>query len=299
MPSFRLTLAYDGTEFSGSQVQPNRRTVQGELEGVLGQIAATPVRAVFAGRTDRGVHAVGQVAAVTLPSWSATALELQHALNASLPIDLGTIDVVACDGVVQPSVRRNMARISLLDRTGGGRPISWPLRLDTANGARCRSRASRRAAARGDARLRVVRGRRRRRSVVAAGVQTDGYHANGASLRLSGDLAQVWPRQRRDGESARDSGCRGWILAAHGSQHRRCAAPGRARPAGSGMDQRFAGRAGPAAWPGWGASPGPYALASWFPWGRSRRRLNGRASGRWREGARIWNGERGRRNWLI
>ncbi len=67
MPSFRLTLAYDGTDFAGSQIQPNQRTVQGELEDALGEIAAIPIRAIFAGRTDRGVHAVGQVAAVRLP----------------------------------------------------------------------------------------------------------------------------------------------------------------------------------------------------------------------------------------
>jgi tRNA pseudouridine38-40 synthase len=89
MPSFRLTLAYDGTSFAGSQIQPNQRTVQGELEGVLGVIAGCPIRAILAGRTDRGVHAVGQVAAVTLPAWSATALDLQQALNARLPVDLG------------------------------------------------------------------------------------------------------------------------------------------------------------------------------------------------------------------
>jgi tRNA pseudouridine38-40 synthase len=102
MPSYRLTLAYDGTEFAGSQVQPDRRTVQGELEGALGRITATPVRAVFAGRTDRGVHAVGQVAAITLPRWSATALDLLHALNASLPIDLGAIEAVACTASFNP-----------------------------------------------------------------------------------------------------------------------------------------------------------------------------------------------------
>src|SRR5215212_6962345 len=96
MSSFRLTLAYDGTNFAGSQVQPNQRTVQGELEDVLGKITATPVRAIFAGRTDRGVHAVGQVAAVTLPGWGATSLDLQQALNAHLPVDLGASEVVHC-----------------------------------------------------------------------------------------------------------------------------------------------------------------------------------------------------------
>ena len=96
MPSFRLTLVYDGTDFAGSQVQPKQRTVQGELERVLCGMVATPVRAVFAGRTDRGVHAVGQVVGVQLPAWSATALDLQCALNARLPVDVGTTDAAVC-----------------------------------------------------------------------------------------------------------------------------------------------------------------------------------------------------------
>jgi tRNA pseudouridine38-40 synthase len=96
MPHFRLSLAYDGTDFAGSQIQPNQRTVQGELEGALGEIAASPTRVIFAGRTDRGVHAVGQVAAVELPAWNATALDLQRALNARLPVDIGATDAAVC-----------------------------------------------------------------------------------------------------------------------------------------------------------------------------------------------------------
>ena len=96
MPSFRLTLAYDGTNFVGSQIQPNQRTVQGELEGILGVIAGTQIRTIFAGRTDRGVHAVGQVAAATLPAWGATPLDFQHALNARLPGDIGATDAALC-----------------------------------------------------------------------------------------------------------------------------------------------------------------------------------------------------------
>ena len=102
MPSFRLTLAYDGTNFAGSQTQPNQRTVQGELEVVLGVISGTPIRAVFAGRTDRGVHAVGQVAAVTLTSWPATPLDLQQALNARLPADLRATDAATCADSFNP-----------------------------------------------------------------------------------------------------------------------------------------------------------------------------------------------------
>jgi tRNA pseudouridine38-40 synthase len=102
MPSFRLTLAYDGTNFAGSQIQPNQRTVQGELEGALSVIAATPIRAILAGRTDRGVHAVGQVAAVTLPAWSTTAYDLQHALNARLPVDVGATAATLCADSFNP-----------------------------------------------------------------------------------------------------------------------------------------------------------------------------------------------------
>jgi tRNA pseudouridine38-40 synthase len=51
---------------------------------------------VFAGRTDRGVHAIGQIAAVTLPAWATTALDLRRALNARLPTDLGTIEAALC-----------------------------------------------------------------------------------------------------------------------------------------------------------------------------------------------------------
>jgi len=58
----RLTLAYDGAGFAGSQIQPGQRTVQGEVERALTTLDSHPVRTVFAGRTDTGVHAVGQVA---------------------------------------------------------------------------------------------------------------------------------------------------------------------------------------------------------------------------------------------
>jgi len=58
----RLELEYDGTDFAGWAVQPGRRTVQGELERVLAVVGRRPVALTVAGRTDRGVHAWGQVA---------------------------------------------------------------------------------------------------------------------------------------------------------------------------------------------------------------------------------------------
>ncbi|NUM55990.1 MAG: tRNA pseudouridine(38-40) synthase TruA [Candidatus Hydrogenedentes bacterium] len=64
MPSsmiVRATVRYIGTPFAGWQVQPDRPTVQGEIEKVLSEIANGPVRIHGAGRTDTGVHAIGQV----------------------------------------------------------------------------------------------------------------------------------------------------------------------------------------------------------------------------------------------
>ena len=102
MPSFRLTLAYDGTDFSGSQVQPSSRTVQGELERSLEALAGAPLRTTFGGRTDRGVHAAGQIAAASLPGWRGSCHDLQRALNAKLPRDIVATDVDTCDPAFNP-----------------------------------------------------------------------------------------------------------------------------------------------------------------------------------------------------
>jgi len=60
--NFRLVLEYDGTDFLGWQIQPRGRTIQGVLESTLQQLLQQRVRLIGAGRTDAGVHALGQVA---------------------------------------------------------------------------------------------------------------------------------------------------------------------------------------------------------------------------------------------
>lgn len=89
MPYYRLVLAYDGTDFQGWQAQKREcRTVQGVLEDALSRLAGNaPVRVSGAGRTDAGVHALGQVAAVQL-SRDLAPPELLRALNGLLPEDV-------------------------------------------------------------------------------------------------------------------------------------------------------------------------------------------------------------------
>ena len=87
MARYQLTLAYDGTDFFGSQRQAKSRTVQGELEKALCKLGWTGRSVILAGRTDRGVHATGQVAVVDL-DWSHPDNDLIHALNADLPADM-------------------------------------------------------------------------------------------------------------------------------------------------------------------------------------------------------------------
>ncbi len=83
----RLTLHYDGAGFFGWQSQPATRTVQGELESALERLTGGDAGVLAAGRTDRGVHATGQVVGVAVPArWDAQ--ELRRALNAVLPADV-------------------------------------------------------------------------------------------------------------------------------------------------------------------------------------------------------------------
>ena len=90
--NIRLVLEYDGTFFKGWQIQPKQRTVQGELETRLERLCGETIRVVASGRTDAGVHALGQV--VNFTTAKSIALERLHqALNGMLPADIAVLSV--------------------------------------------------------------------------------------------------------------------------------------------------------------------------------------------------------------
>jgi tRNA pseudouridine38-40 synthase len=85
--TFRLLIAYDGTEFHGWQRQPGLRTVQGVLEESARRVCRHEVDLIGSGRTDAGVHAVGQAASLTT-TCEIPPRRLRHALGARLPHDV-------------------------------------------------------------------------------------------------------------------------------------------------------------------------------------------------------------------
>jgi tRNA pseudouridine38-40 synthase len=87
MRYFKLTIAYDGTNFHGWQFQNNKPTIQGEIVSVLRRLTQEKIQLYGAGRTDAGVHALGQVGSFRTQS-ALSAAEFQRALNALLPSDI-------------------------------------------------------------------------------------------------------------------------------------------------------------------------------------------------------------------
>ncbi len=84
LQTWKLTLAYDGTDFQGWQVQPGFATIQGELQAALGRITGESPLPQGSGRTDAGVHALAQVASFALRA-PIPAENLHRALNRTLP----------------------------------------------------------------------------------------------------------------------------------------------------------------------------------------------------------------------
>ena len=96
--NFKVTIAYDGTDYCGWQVQPDRQTIQRALADAIERVTTERVLPQGSGRTDAGVHAIGQVASFGLPS-PIPAENLLLALNHTLPASIRIISVeqVAAD----------------------------------------------------------------------------------------------------------------------------------------------------------------------------------------------------------
>lgn len=92
MQNYKLTIEYDGTNFNGWQTQPDKRTIQNEIEKALQAIYQSELKVVGAGRTDTGVHAKGQVATFMGPN-KIPLNKIPKALNANLPADISIVNI--------------------------------------------------------------------------------------------------------------------------------------------------------------------------------------------------------------
>ena len=132
MRTIRLTLAYDGTDYAGWQVQPGQPTVQEVVERAIEKITRSPVRILASGRTDAGVHALGQVASFRTDTRLTTGV-LHRALNGELPADVAVLDVAEAPEGFHPirDAARKRYRYSIHDgpvRDVFGRRYCWHYR---------------------------------------------------------------------------------------------------------------------------------------------------------------------------
>ena len=138
MPTARLLIEYDGSEFAGWARQPGLRTVQGELEAGLARVLRREVQLTVAGRTDTGVHARGQVAS---HDGEPAAV---RSLNGVLPLDVRVLESeVAREGFdARRDALSRTYRYRIFTREAGsafeqGRALHWPHALDRAALAAC------------------------------------------------------------------------------------------------------------------------------------------------------------------
>jgi tRNA pseudouridine38-40 synthase len=110
---WKVVLAYDGTEFHGWQVQPGHLTVQGELRDALARVTGEDVLPQGSGRTDAGVHALGQVASFALAA-PIPEMNLARALNRTLP---AAIRVLSATRVPNDFHARHSARAKTYEYT--------------------------------------------------------------------------------------------------------------------------------------------------------------------------------------
>jgi tRNA pseudouridine38-40 synthase len=117
VPTFKLTLEYDGSCYHGWQVQPGLPTIQAEVQAAIQQIISAPISVTAAGRTDAGVHALGQVAGFTTAA-TLSAAEWLRTLNGLLPADIAVLAVeqVLDDFHARFDARSKLYRYRILTR---------------------------------------------------------------------------------------------------------------------------------------------------------------------------------------
>src|SRR2546425_11809561 len=94
MTSFKILLEYDGTRYSGWQEQKNARTVMGEMRKAAGEVFRSEIEMQGAGRTDAGVHALGQVMHIKIASQVKHSPEvIKRRLNDLLPADIVILEI--------------------------------------------------------------------------------------------------------------------------------------------------------------------------------------------------------------
>jgi tRNA pseudouridine38-40 synthase len=136
MRFFKLTLSYDGTAYAGWQVQSNARTIQAEVEKALHQVTGEKIRVLASGRTDAGVHAIGQVVGFRSETYLAPEV-LCKAVDAHLPLDIIVLDVCEAPVGFHPIRHAIRKRYRYVIQDGllcdvFGRAYAWfiPQRLD-------------------------------------------------------------------------------------------------------------------------------------------------------------------------
>jgi tRNA pseudouridine38-40 synthase len=209
--TIKLTIAYDGTNYAGWQSQQGRVSVQETLEKAIAKVTGQRARTLASGRTDAGVHALGQVVAFR----TASALPpevLRRAINANLPRDIAVLDVADAPSSFHPirDALRKRYRYTIHDgsvRDVFQRHFVWHYvygRLDAEAMQRAAvpllgthdfssfesSGAKRRTSVRTISELRVERGRVGAPNLITIEIEADGFLYNMVRA-IVGTLAQV------------------------------------------------------------------------------------------------------------
>lgn len=223
MRTIKLTLSYDGTDFAGWQIQPDQPTVQATLEATIEKITGQHASVLGSGRTDAGVHALGQVASFRTQSTLPVHV-LQRALNAQLPRTIAVLDIAEAPPEFHPIVHALRKQYRYVIHDGPNRDVfrrhyCWQYaygRLDTEAMARAAaalvgthdfssfetSGAPRKTSVRTVFEISIRRGRGDQQDFITLEIEADGFLYNmvraivGTLIEVGrGDRPEIWPAE--------------------------------------------------------------------------------------------------------